>query len=157
MNTIYSYNFWKSLLFKQNNYHAHGVFLHSMLVVWHLFRMKQYKMLMAGLLHDISKPIVAKPDEKDIARGFGELSFTSHEELGYQTIKNWDFVSDYTKQIVRYHYLIRGMGKAKKKGEMAKYRRLQRVWNGLTPTMKQDLAHFLKADDLAKKIKGKQQ
>jgi len=151
MNTIYSYNFWKSLFFQQNNHHAHGVFFHSVLVVYHLFKMKQYKMMVAGVLHDISKPVVAKPDAKDIARGFGELSFTSHEELGYQTIKNWGFISDYTKQIVRHHYLIRGMNKAKQEGEMAKYRRLKRVWDSLSPGMKDDLAIFLKADDLAKK------
>ena len=151
MNTVTNYNFWKALLYRQNNYHAHGVFLHSVLVVYHLFKLKQYKMLMAGVLHDISKPIVAKPDAKDIERGFGELSFTSHEEMGFQTIKNWSFISDYTKEIVRYHYLIRGMGKAKQKGEMAKYRRLKRVWDGLSLEMKSDLGFFLKADDLAKK------
>ncbi len=151
MNTALSKNFWKSLLYRQNNHHAHGVFFHSVLVVYYLFKMKQYKMMVAGVLHDISKPVVAKPDAKDIERGFGELSFTSHEELGYQTIKNWGFISDYTKMIVRYHYLIRGMSKAKEKGQMAKYRRLKRIWDGLSQDMKKDLAIFLKADDLAKK------
>lgn len=151
MNSIFSYNFWKSLLYKQNNYHAHAVFWHSVLVVYHLFKMNQRKMLMAGILHDVAKPFVAKPDAKDIERGRGELSFTNHEELGYQMIKKWPFVSDYTKKIVRYHYLIRGMSKAKEKGQMAKYRRLKRIWDRLSQEMKKDLAIFLKADDLAKK------
>jgi len=151
VNGVFSKNFWKSLLYKQNNHHAHGVFVHTYLVVYNLFKMKQYKMIPAGILHDIAKPIVAKPDKKDIERGFGELSFTSHEEIGYQIIKNWSFISDYTKMVVRYHYLIRGMSKAKTRGEIAKYHRLKRIWDGLSVKMKNDLKIFLKADDLAKK------
>ena len=151
MNTIYSKDFWKSLTYRQNDHHRYGVFRHTMMVVYHLFTMKQYKMLAAGLLHDIGKPFTAKADAKDIAKGRGELSFTNHEELSYQIIKTWPFISDYTKQIVRHHYLIRGMSKAKQKGEMAKYKRLKRVWDGLSPEIKDDLAIFLKADDLAKK------
>ncbi len=108
-------------------------------------------MLSAGLLHDIGKPFTAKADAKDIAKGRGELSFTNHEELSYQIIKKWPFISDYTKQIVRHHYLIRGMSKAKQKGERAKYKRLKRVWDSLPLGIKDDLAIFLKADDLAKK------
>lgn len=151
MNTIYNYNFWKSLLFRQNDHHRYGTFRHTMMVVYHLFKMEQYKMLTAGLLHDIGKPFTAKADAKDIARGRGELSFTNHEEISYKIIKDWSFISEYTKQIVRHHYLIRGMSKAKQKGEMAKYRRLTKVWDSLSPGMKDDLAIFLKADDLAKK------
>ena len=150
MNTIFSYNFWKSLLFRQNDHHRYGVFRHTMMVVYHLFKMKQYKMLTAGLLHDIGKPFTANADAKDIARGRGELSFTNHEEISYKIIKDWSFISDYTKQIVRHHYLIRGMSKAKQKGEMAKYRRLKRVWDNLPQEMKDDLAIFLQADDKAK-------
>jgi len=108
-------------------------------------------MLTAGLLHDIGKPFTAKADAKDIARGRGELSFTNHEEISYKIIKDWSFISEYTKQIVRHHYLIRGMSKAKQKGEMAKYRRLKRVWDSLSQEMKDDLAIFLQADDKAKR------
>ena len=150
MNTVFSYNFWKSLLFRQNDYHRYGVFRHTMIVVYHLFKMKQYKMLAAGLLHDIGKPFTANADAKDIARGRGELSFTNHEEISYKIIKDWSFISEYTKQIVRYHYLIRGMGKAKQKGEMPKYKRLKRVWDSLSQEMKDDLAIFMQADDKAK-------
>jgi len=151
MNTIYSYNFWKSLLFRQNDYHRYGVFRHSLMVVVHLIKAKQYKMIMAGILHDFGKPFTAKPDEKDIAKGRGELSFTNHEEFSYQIIKKWNFISNETKLLVRYHYLIRGLSKAKEKGEMLKYRRLKRVWDRLSLEMKKDLSIFLKADDLAKK------
>ena len=151
MNTILHKNFWKSLIYRQNDFHRYGVFRHSVMVVYHLVKMKQYKMITAGVMHDFGKPFVAKPDAKDIAKGNGELSFTNHEEISYLIIKRWSFVSDYTKQVVRHHYLIRGMSKAKQKGNTAKHRRLQKVWNGLSQELKDDLAIFLKADDLAKK------
>ncbi|HIQ28241.1 MAG TPA: HD domain-containing protein [Sulfurovum sp.] len=151
MNSIYSYNFWKSLLFRQNDHHRYGVFRHTVMVAYHLLREKQYKLILASLMHDFGKPLTAKPDNDDIARGNGELSFRNHEAISYLVIKNWRFVSDYSKEIVRHHYLIRGMGKAKKKNEMPKYRRLKRTWDGLSDEMKKDLAVFLKADDLAKK------
>ena len=67
-------------------------------------------MIVAGLLHDIGKPIIAYQDKED--KITNEYSFHNHEELSYQIIKNWK-VSSYTKQLVRYHYLIRGMSKAK--------------------------------------------
>jgi len=121
------------------------------MVAYHLLREKQYKLILASLMHDFGKPLTAKPDNDDIARGNGELSFRNHEAISYLVIKNWRFVSDYSKEIVRHHYLIRGMGKAKKKNEMPKYRRLKRTWDGLSDEMKKDLAVFLKADDLAKK------
>jgi len=57
-------------------------------------------MLLAGLLHDIGKPVVAYQKEEDIA--LGEYSFTDHEEMSYLIIKDWKFVSDYTKKLVRY-------------------------------------------------------
>ncbi len=151
MNTIYSKNFWKSLLYRQNDYHRYGVFRHTMMVVYHLYKDSQHKMLMAGVLHDFGKPYTAHADAKDIARGRGELSFTNHEEISYQIIKNWSFISEYTKLLVRHHYLIRGIHKAKQKGQMAKHKRLQKVWDSLSQEMKDDLAIFLKADDLAKK------
>ena len=151
MNTMLSKHFWKSLLYRQNDHHRFGVFRHTLMVTYHLLKAKEHKMVMAALLHDIGKPFTAKPDAKDIARGRGELSFTNHEELSYQIIKNWHFIGEYTKLIVRHHYLIRGMSKAKEKGQFEKHRRLQRVWNNLSEEMKADLAIFLKADDAAKR------
>ena len=151
MNTIYSYNFWKSLLFRQNDHHRYGTFRHTVMVAYHLIKAKEYKLIPAATMHDFGKPFTAKPDKDDIARGNGELSFANHEAISYLVIKNWGFVSGYSKEIVRHHYLIRGMGKAKKKNELPKYRRLKRTWDGLSLEMKKDLAIFLKADDLAKK------
>jgi len=121
------------------------------MVAYHLIKAKEYKLIPAATMHDFGKPFTAKPDKDDIARGNGELSFANHEAISYLVIKNWGFVSGYSKEIVRHHYLIRGMGKAKKKNELPKYRRLKRTWDGLSLEMKKDLAIFLKADDLAKK------
>ncbi len=151
MNTIVSKNFWKSLLYRQNNWHAHGVFGHTMKVTYHVIKNRHYKMVAGALLHDIGKPFVARPDAKDLAKGEGELSFTNHEELSYMIIKDWKFVSEYTKLIVRHHYLVRGMAKAKQKGEDAKHKRLNRSWDSLSDELKADLAIFLKCDDLGKK------
>ncbi len=151
MNTILNKNYWKSLLYRQNDHHRYGVFRHSIMVGYHLFRAKEYRLIPASIFHDFGKPFTAKPDAKDIQRGRGEMSFTNHEELSYQIIKEWRLLSAYTKEVVRHHYLIRGMAKAKQKGQDAKYRRLKRVWDGLSDELKDDLAIFLKADDLAKK------
>ena len=151
MNTLLNKNFWKSLLYRQNDYHRFGVFRHTLMVAYHLLKAKEQKMVMAALLHDVGKPFTAKPDDKDMARGRGELSFTNHEELSYQIIKNWRFIGEYTKLIVRHHYLIRGMAKAKEKRQVEKHRRLERVWNNLSKEMKADLVIFLKADDAAKR------
>jgi len=151
MNTLYNRYFWKSLLYRQNDHHRYGVFRHTMMVAYHLIKVKEFRLVPAAIMHDLGKPLCAKPDAKDIAKGRGEMSFTNHEELSYRLIKDWGFVSEYTKLIVRHHYLIRGMSKAKKKEEFSKHRRLQRVWDNLTPQMKDDLGIFLKADDLAKK------
>ena len=151
MNTFLNKNFWKSLLYRQNDHHRFGVFRHTMMVAYHLVKSKEYRLVPAAIFHDFGKPFTANPDAKDIARGRGEMSFTNHEELSYQIIKKWIFLSDYTKEIVRHHYLIRGMSKAKQKGQDAKYRRLNRVWDGLSVEMKTDLGIFLKADDAAKR------
>ncbi len=151
MNTIYKKNFWKSLLYRQNNHHNHGVFWHTFWVTYYLIKNKHYKMIAAGILHDIGKPLVAKADAKDIAKGEGELSFTNHEEISYLMIKDWKFLSAYSKQIVRHHYLVRSMSKAKEKGETLKHRRLQRRWDGLSKDVQIDLVDFFKCDDLGKK------
>lgn len=109
---IFRKEFFITLFLKQNNYHKFGVLLHSLALVKHAIKYKQYKMIPAGILHDIGKPIIAFQDEKD--KTTGEYSFHNHEELSYQIIKNWK-ISSYTKNLVRYHYLIRGMAKAKEK------------------------------------------
>jgi hypothetical protein len=106
-------------------------------------------MLPAALLHDIGKPIVAFQDESD--KLSGEYSFTNHEEISYQLIKNIPFISNYTKELVRYHYLLRGMEVSKRKGKIAKYKRMKRIYDKLDPSFVQDLKKFIIYDDLGKK------
>ncbi len=147
-NSLFSLAFWKSLLFTQNKYHQHGVLLHTLRVVWETLKAGEYKMLAAALLHDIGKPFVAYvKDDED--REFGEYSFTDHEEMSYQIIKNWPFVSDYTKQLVRYHYLIRDLQKSKKE-DLPRYAKRYEIWESLDDDFKKDLETFIKLDDLGK-------
>ena len=106
-------------------------------------------MIAAGFLHDIGKPICAYQDEEDIITG--EYSFTNHEEISYQIIKNWFFLSSFTIQLVRYHYLLRGMLNAKRKNQLGKYKRMEKIFNKLDKKFIKDLEIFLIFDDLAKK------
>jgi len=142
--------FINSLLWRQNRHHKHGVFIHTLKVTYYLLKNKQYKMLLAGLLHDIGKPFVAFQDESDLKKDYLSYSFLNHEEASYQIIKNWKFISDYTKNIVRYHYIIRDMHLCRKKGKLARYNRLIKIWNKIPIEMKKDLGIFLKCDDLGK-------
>ena len=142
LQTILITTFWK-----QNNYHAHGVLVHTLRVTWELLKAKQWKMFSAGLLHDIGKPISAHQKPEDLL--VNEYSFTDHEELSYEIISDWPFVSDYTKNLVRYHYLIRRMSKAREKG-LEEYAKLKQTFDGFTPEFKKDLSVFLRCDDLGK-------
>jgi len=108
----------------------------------------EFKMLGAGLLHDVGKPFTAfVKDEEDVA--FNEYSFTDHEERSYQIIKNWKFVSEYTKNLVRYHYLIRDIKKSKIES-IERYTQKQNIWNSLDEEMQEELRRFLHYDDLGK-------
>ena len=150
MNRVLSKPFLKTLFFKQNKHHKHGVLLHTLRVAWYALKHGDYKMLPAALLHDIGKPFVAYQKPEDIP--LGEYSFTDHEETSYQIIKNWPFVSDYTKQLVRYHYLIRDMDKSETK-DPERYKEKKADWESLDAATQKDLKRFLKYDDLGK---GKQ-
>ena len=145
---IFRKEFFITLFIKQNYYHKYGVFNHTLALVIHAIKHKQYKMIPAALLHDIGKPIIAFQDEKD--KTTGEYSFRNHEELSYQIIKNWK-ISTYTKNLVRYHYLIRGMSKAKQKEQIGKYKRMKRSYDSLDDNFRKELKLFMKFDDLAKK------
>jgi len=145
----YGKAFWTTLFWKQNKWHKHSVLGHTLKVTWELIKIKRYDLVLAGILHDIGKPLSAYQDDKD--KITGEYSFTNHEEFSWHLIKNINWISDYTKDIVRYHYLIRGMKKAKEKGKFAKYRRLRKIWDTLDTGFKKDLGVFLKCDDLGKK------
>lgn len=140
--------FFIILFLKQNNYHRYEVLLHTLALVKHTIKHKQYKMISAAFLHDIGKPIIAFQDEKD--KTTGEYSFHNHEELSYQIIKNWK-LSAYTKNLVRYHYLIRGMNKAKEKNQIGKYKRMKRSYDSLDDSFIKKLGLFMKFDNLAKK------
>lgn len=150
--TIWGKPFWISLLWKQNKYHKHGVIIHTLRVVWYVFRDGDYRMITAALLHDIGKPVAAYQKPEDIQ--LREYSFTDHEERGYQIIKNWPFLSDYTKQMVRYHYLIRDIDKHRIK-EPNRAEEKQAIWDNLDFQLQKDLERFLKYDDLGKGIPQK--
>lgn len=134
-------------LWKQNAWHKHGVIVHTLRVCYEVAKSGHYRMLAGALLHDIGKPLVAFQKPNDIKRG--EYSFTDHEEASYQVIKNWRFVSDYTKEIVRYHYLIRDMDLGLKKNN-GRYEPKKAIWDTLTPEMQADLEIFIKCDDAGK-------
>jgi len=139
--------FWITLLFRQNNYHRYGVLLHTLKVVLGVIKDNDYRFLAAAFLHDIGKPFVAyqKPSDKEK----GIYSFTSHEEKSYDIIKNWPFISDWTKDIVRYHFIILDM-KRKKNVEEEKYHKLKNIWNTFDDSFQQDLQIFLKYDSFGK-------
>ena len=147
MNKVFSKPFLLTLFWKQNKYHRHGVLVHTLKVLYHTLINKDYKLLPSALLHDIGKPFVAYQDEEDVITG--EWSFTDHEEKSYQLIKNWKFVSEYTKQIVRYHYLIRDIEKHKTKGPKRSEEK-KRIWDSLDEDVQEDLRRFIRYDDLGK-------
>lgn len=148
-NSIFSKIFWITLLIKQNRYHKYGVFLHTLKVVLGVIKAKDFKFLAAALFHDIGKPFVAYQDEEDIL--VDEYSFTDHEEKSYQIVKNWFFLSDYTKQIIRYHYIIRDIKNSKQKGLFSRLIRLEKSWKQLDSKFIKDLEIFLIYDDYGKR------
>ena len=145
---VFRKEFFITLFLKQNKHHRFGVLLHTLALVYHTTRYKQYKMIPSAFLHDIGKPIITFQDEKN--KITGEYSFYNHEELSYQVIKSWKILT-YTKNLVRYHYLIRGMYKAKERNQIGKYKRMKRSYDKLDSSFINDLELFMKFDDLAKK------
>ena len=145
---IFRKEFFITLFIKQNKWHRYSVLVHTLMVVYHAVKAKQYKMITAGLLHDIGKPVLAYQGEND--RLTGQYSFTNHEEISYRLIKKVPFISDYTKNLVRYHFLIRGMDISKRKGYDGRYRRMRRIYDSLDESFVDDLKLFLEFDDLAK-------
>lgn len=138
----------RSLFLVQNKYHQHGVFVHTMRVVYYTLKAGDFKLLGAAFFHDIGKPFVAfEKDDEDVE--FNEYSFTDHEEMSYEIVKNWFFLSDYSKKIIRYHYLIRDIKKSKHE-DLARYEKKLLIWNSLNDAFCLDLERFLKYDDLGK-------
>jgi len=148
MKKILRKEFLITLLWKQNKWHKHSVLIHTLRLVQECIKAKRYDFILAGLLHDIAKPLSAIQDDKD--RLNGTYSFPNHEELGYRVIKNWSFINEKTKLLVRYHYLLRGKEKALEKGLLNKAKRYERIIKNLDSNMINDLVLFQKLDDIAK-------
>jgi predicted HD phosphohydrolase len=141
--------FLTTLFIKQNKWHNHSVLVHTLKVAYHAIQHKDYKFIIPALLHDLGKPVTAFQDEKDLLEG--TYSFTDHEEKSYQIIKNWSFISEWTKDVVRYHYIIRDISKSYKKGKIDRYNEKLAIWNNLSPELKKDIETFMKYDDMGKK------
>lgn len=148
MNAIWSKPFLTTLFIKQNKHHRHSVFGHTIKVVYSAIRMGQYRFIVPAVLHDIGKPYCAYQDSSDLLNG--TYSFTNHEELSWLIVKRWRFISEWTKEIIRYHYLVRDMALCKAKGKTARLKRIQKRWNKLSPQMKEELALFIQIDDAGK-------
>lgn len=147
-NKIFSYPFFDSLFFTQNLWHQHGVLVHTLRVTYYILKAGEFKLFAAGLLHDVGKPFTAfKKDAEDYE--FNEWSFTDHEEQSYQIIKNWPFIGEYTKKIVRYHYLIRDIKKSKTE-YYERYLEKNAIWESLDASLQEDLRRFLSYDDAGK-------
>jgi len=147
-NSFFSKPFLKSLFFTQNKWHQHGILVHTLRVVYYTFKAGQYKMLGAALFHDVGKPFTAfVKDEED--RKYNEYSFTDHEERSYQIIKNWPFLTEYTKDMVRYHYLIRDIHLSETRNR-ERHLEKKAIWESLSNAMRNDLEIFLTLDDLGK-------
>ncbi len=122
--------------------------MHTLRVTYYALKAGDFKLFAAALLHDVGKPSTAFiKDEED--RKFGEYSFTDHEERSYQIIENWFFISDYTKKIVRYHYLIRDIKKSKTE-DLERYALKKAIWDSLDESTQEELRKFLIYDDLGK-------
>lgn len=147
-NPIFSKIFWITLLFKQNKWHRYGVFLHTMKVVFGVLKAKDFRFLATAIFHDIGKPFVAYQDDEDIL--VGEYSFTDHEERSYQIVKKWFFLSTWTKNMIRYHYIIRDIKNSKRKGNLERLARLEESWDTLDEVFIKDLEQFLIYDDYGK-------
>jgi len=149
--------FLVTLFIRQNKHHKHSVLVHTLIVFWYTLISLKIKFCMAALLHDIGKPFVATL-KKD---GYN-YSFTNHEEKSYQIIKNWEFISEYTKDLVRYHYLRRRMAKDEiklKEGRNSSngdlitkesVNKLIETYNSLDIEFQKDLRLFQVLDDKAK-------
>ncbi len=138
-----------TLFFKQNHHHRYGVLLHTIKVMYGAIKDQNYKFIIPALLHDIGKPFVAYQKPKDIDLGI--YSFTNHEEKGYQIIEKWFFLSQWTKDIVRYHFIIRDIQRSKERNDLKKLIKLEKKWAKLTDKFILDLRTFQKYDDYGKK------
>lgn len=148
MNSIVSKPFLTTLFLKQNKHHRHSVLGHTLKVAYSAVKMKHYRFIIPALLHDVGKPFCAYQDANDQLHGI--YSFTNHEELSWLIVKRWSIFSAWTKDIVRYHYLVRDMYLCETKGKKARLKRIQKRWDKLSPKMQDDLRFFIQIDDAGK-------
>ncbi len=148
-NSLYSKAFWETLILKQNKWHRHGVLIHTLKVVYQVLKAKDYRFLATAFFHDLGKPIVAFRDEEDMITQ--EYSFRDHEEKSYLIVKNWPILSSWSKDMIRFHYLIRDRINSKKKGHLTRLAKLDAAWDKLSPEFIKDLELFLIYDDKGKK------
>lgn len=134
---------------KQNKWHNSGVFGHTLKVMAQVVKHNDWKFFTAAVLHDIGKPLIAFQNEAD--KITDTYSFVDHEEAGYLVVKDWRFLSDWNKNIVRHHYLVRDMMKSKEKGNVSRYNAKKAIWNNLSEEMQKELKQFMQYDDAAKK------
>lgn len=147
-NKILSKSFLTTLFVKQNKWHRYSVLRHTLAVTWSCIKEGDYRFIVAALLHDIGKPFVSAQDEKDIKRG--TYSFIDHEECSYQIIKNVPFLSDRTKDLIRWHYLIRDIYLSNIKGRVERHDEKKAIWDSLPEDLQKELAIFLRHDDNGK-------
>ncbi len=133
-NKIYSKPFWISLLWKQNEYHKHGVLVHTLKVLFCILKNKDYKFIATAIFHDIGKPFVAYQKLEDIQTK--EYSFTDHEE--------------WTKNMIRYHYILRDISKCKKENMQGRLKEKEAIFTTFDKDFINDLKTFLKYDDCGK-------
>ena len=144
-------SFMYTLLIGQNKWHNHSVLVHTLKVMYGTIKYNRLDLFSTALLHDIGKPFVAYKDSKDLKQPYESYSFTNHEEKSYEMIKNIPFISERTKLLVRYHYLLRGISKLKEKGNILQAKNNQKIWDLLDKKMQNDLIIFQEIDDYGKK------
>lgn len=130
--------------------------MHTLKVFW-LALVSESKFCAAALFHDIGKPLVATLDED----GY-DYSFTNHEERSYQIVKNWPFISEFTKDLIRHHYITRRIerdserlkeGKNSSNGDLVTQEGINemiKTYNSFSREFKMDLKKFKVLDDKAK-------
>lgn len=152
----------------QNAFHEYDVFSHTLNYVEHLKTMtSDEEMIVAGYLHDIGKPVVAKPKikngkllEKEAGKPYHE--FEDHELVGEELVRNMPFelFKEYNlnqeriAKLVSSHYLpmdgIKEMRKTKNYSEFeSKYQKLEKTLDKSGITRSEVLTMFL-ADCLSK-------
>ena len=69
---------------------------------------------------------------KNLLDGFG-----TKYDINFKQVLNW------TKNVIRYHYIIRDINKCTKNGNTARLERLQKTWNTFDGKFIKDLEQFL--------------